>query len=160
MNNNKEKKRRFDIIFGISLASTLGVILSLFSNLYYDLFVTKKVVWGEVNHNHVVVWFAILLAVWGFFSFLLYDYKNDLEMNVSFWRRFVDYFFKSFKPVRFLRVLVGVYLMLFSIAIIFVFSVIIFSIFERINIYLAIIAVPVWIISMSIFTYKKIFKSK
>lgn len=160
MKKIKEKKRRSDIIFGIVLASTMGVLLTLFSNLYYDILVTKIVKPNNVEWNHVMAWFFVLLATWGFISFFIYDYENEFEMNISFWKRFTDYFFNSFRPMRILRLLVGVYLMIFSVILIFMSSVLIFFILERINIILAIIMVPIWITWMSILTYRKIFKTK
>jgi len=156
----KEKKRRSDIIFGILLASTLGVVLNLFSSLYYDLFVTKTIKWPNVNQQHVVIWFFILLATWGFISFFVYDYENEFKMNISFWKRFTDYFFNSFRPMRVLRFLVGVYLMIFLVFLILVSATIIFSILEKINIVLAIVAMLSWVTWMSVLAYRKIFKNK
>ena len=160
MKNIKEKKRRSDIIFGIILASTLGVLLTLFSNLYYDVVVTKIVKPNNVNWNHVMVWFFIFLATWGFISFFIYDYENEFKMNISFWKRFTDYFFNSFRPMRILRLLVGVYLMIFLVFLIFMSAAIIFSILEKINIILAIIAVVGWVVWMSILAYRKIFTAR
>ncbi|MEI6835410.1 MAG: hypothetical protein WCK59_01130 [Candidatus Falkowbacteria bacterium] len=160
MKNIKEKKRRSDIIFGIILASTLGVLLTLFSNLYYDVVITKIVKPNEVDWNHIFIWFFILLATWGFISFFVYDYENEFKMNISFWKRFTDYFFNSFRPMRILRFLAGVYLMIFSVLLIFVSAVIIFSILEKINIILAIVAMLGWLIWMLILAYRKIFKTK
>lgn len=160
MKKIKEKKRRSDIIFGILLASTLGVILNLFSGLYYDLFVTKTIKWININQQHVVFWFLVLLATWGFISFFIYDYENEFKINISFWKRFTDYFFNSFRPMRVLRLLAGVYLMIFSVFLIFVSSAIIFSILEKVNIVLAGVVMFGWIIWMLILAYRKIFKNK
>lgn len=160
MKKIKEKKRRSDIIFGIILASTLGVLLTLFSNLYYDVVVTKTINSIDVNWNHVMVWFFVLLATWGFISFFIYDYENEFKMNISFWKRFTDYFFNAFRPMRVLRFLVGVYLMIFLVLLIFVSAVIIFSILEKINIVLAIVAMLGWMVWMSILAYRKIFKNQ
>lgn len=160
MKKEVEKKRRSDIIFGIILASVFGVILNLFSNLYYDVLVSKTVRPESIDWNHVIAWFFILLATWGFISFFIYDYENEFKMNISFWKRFTDYFFNSFRPMRILRLLVGVYLMIFSVFLIFVSSAIIFYILEKINIILATVAVVGWVVWMLILAYKKIFKTK
>lgn len=160
MKGRSEKNRRSDIIFGILLASTLGVILNLFSSLYYDLFITKTIKWINVNQQHVMIWFFVLLATWGFISFFIYDYENEFKMNISFWRRFTDYFFNSFRPMRFLRFLVGVYLMLFSTILIIGSSIIIFSILEKLNLAIAVITAIGWVAWMSILAYRKIFKTK
>lgn len=155
-----EKKRRSDIIFGILLASTLGVILNLFSGLYYDLFITRTIKWSNVSQQHVMIWFLILLATWGFISFFVHDYENNLEMNkVLFWKRFVNYFFESFRPVKFLRILAGVYLVLFLLAILAVLLITAFIIIsEAVNWWFASLVDIAILVKIIIYINKKYFK--
>jgi hypothetical protein len=152
-----EKKRRSDIIFGILLASTLGVILNLFSSLYYDLFVKKIIKWSDVNQQHVMIWFFILLATWGFISFFVYDYKNNVEINKAhFWKRFINYFFESFKPFKILKIITGIYLIIFLSFLVFVFLITLFFLMNEATNWLFASAFVVFIlIGIILHIYKK-----
>lgn len=156
----KEKKRRSDIIFGILLASTLGVLLTLFSNLYYDIFVTKTIEWSSVNQNHVFIWMVILLAAWGFISFFIYDYQNEVEMNLGFWKRFMDYFFNAFGPMKIIRVIGGVYLILVLSLIILLLSISLFFFIAKTTNYFTAVLVLITLIGIEILEKRFLKKKK
>ncbi|MDD2424323.1 MAG: hypothetical protein PHG34_08955 [Candidatus Cloacimonetes bacterium] len=159
-NNYKEKKRRSDIIFGILLASTLGVLLNLFSNLYYDLSVSKIVKLNGATLNHLIVWIFILLATWGFISFFIYDYENNVEINKAhFWKRFINYFFKSFKPFKILKIITGIYLITFIVFLIFILLITLFFIMNGVTNWLfASVLIAFILVGLVLNVYKKYLK--
>lgn len=160
MVKEKEKKRRSDIIFGILLASILGVLLNLFSNFYYDIFVTKTLEWSKINNNHIITWFAIFLAVWGFISFFIYDYQNEVKMNLSFWKRFMDYFFNAFRSMRIIRVIGGIYLILVLSLLILLLSISLFLLVVKVTNYSTAILIIIALIVIEIFERKFLRKKK
>lgn len=115
MNNNEEKieqKKRTDTVIGIVLASAFGLALNLIANLYYDLFVIHAITWADVDRFQVLAIVLVTVAMVGFLDFFIHDYKNDLEVNKSLWKRYSNYFFYEFTPGKILRVIFGVYMLL------------------------------------------------
>lgn len=120
-----EQKKRTDTVIGIAIATIAGFILNLLANLYYDLFITGATTWAKVNHPQVYGVLLALLGLIGFFEFLIFDYKNGLEVNKSFLKRYWHYFFYNFTPGKIIRFIVGLYVSLTLIGfviLIYVFS--------------------------------------
>jgi len=117
MESHKEKTRRFNVIMGIFVAAVLGFLLNLLANLYYALFMTQTLKWGQVNHMQVYGIVLLFLALVGFLKFFIDDYENDVELNTGFLKRYVNYFFYKFTPGKFIRVALGIYISLTIISI-------------------------------------------
>jgi len=124
-----EKKKRFDVVLGVIIASVLGLLLNLLANLYYDLFIIKTVAWSDVNRDQVVALVLLLIVTLGFLSFFIADYKNDLKLNLGFWGRFFDYFFYSYAPGKFLRIASGVSLLF----VLLIFSIVLFIFITKLS---------------------------
>lgn len=107
-----EQKKRTDTVIGIVLASAFGLALNLIANLYYDLFVIHSITWANVDRFQVLAIGLVTVAMVGFLDFFIHDYKNDLEVNRSLWRRYSNYFFYEFTPGKILRVIFGIYMLL------------------------------------------------
>lgn len=113
--NQNEQKKRFDTVVGILIASVLGFVLNLSANLYYDLFISKAVTWDKINHFQVLGLGLSFVGIIGFLQFFIDDYRNNVEMNKTYWKRFSNYFFHEFRAGRYIRVAMGWYL-LFCVA--------------------------------------------
>ncbi|XLQ19723.1 MAG: hypothetical protein ACKUBY_03970 [Candidatus Moraniibacteriota bacterium] len=116
-NQEKEKKDRIYAVWGIVIGSFLGLLLTLFANAYYDVFVTGNESWGTIDHRQVYSWVAMIIAIWGFLGFFIYDYKNNLNVNIAFWKRFFKYFFQKSTPSRIIRIITGLYVLLIIICV-------------------------------------------
>ncbi len=112
-----EQKNRTEIVWGIIVAGFAGFLLNLLANTYYDLFIYKTVTWDKIDHMQILGASLLLLAVIGLLSFFVSDYKNKLEVNRSFLKRYSDYFFYSFTPGKVIRVIVGLYILLTVLAV-------------------------------------------
>jgi hypothetical protein len=117
MESNKEKIRRFNVTLGIFVAAILGFLLNLLANLYYAIFITHSLKWGNVDHLQVYGIVLLFLALVGFLKFFIDDYENDFEMNTNFLKRYINYFFYKFTPGKFIRVALGIYISLILISI-------------------------------------------
>jgi hypothetical protein len=106
-----EHKKREDAVLGIIVASALGVVLNLLSNLYYELFIVRRLTWDKVDHMQVYGLGLLLVAFVGFLKFFILDYKNGLELDRSFLKRFSNYFFYEFRPGKIIRVIFGLYML-------------------------------------------------
>ena len=104
-----EQKKRADVVIGIAIAAIAGFILNLLANLYYDLFIIETTVWAKVNHFQVICVSLALLGLIGFLEFFIFDYKNNFEVNKSFLKRYLNYFFYNFTPGKIIRVISGLY---------------------------------------------------
>lgn len=113
----KEQRDRTYAVWGIVIGSVLGVLLTLFANAYYDIFVTGSESWDTIDHKQVYGWIAMIIAIWGFLGFFIYDYKNNLHADIAFWKRFLKYFFQRSKPWKTIRVVIGLYVILVIISI-------------------------------------------
>src|ERR1035437_831209 len=114
---SNEKTKRFDMVWGIIVASILGVILNLLANLYYDLFIVKTIVWGKVDHFQVLCITLLLIALVGFLQFFISDYKNEAGLNKNLLKRFRQYFFYEYTPGKYMRVFFGIYMLLILVSV-------------------------------------------
>ncbi len=112
MESNKEKIRRFNVTLGIFVAAILGFLLNLLANLYYSIFITHTLKWSGADHVQVYGILLIFLALVCFLKFFIDDYENDFELNTSFFKRYINYFFYKFTPGKFIRVALGIYISL------------------------------------------------
>ena len=104
-----EQKKRTDLVIGIAVAAVIGFVLNLLANLYYDIFITSTLSWDEVNHPQVYGVILALIGLIGLLEFFIYDYKNDLEVNKGFLKRYFNYFFYNFTPGKIIRIIAGLY---------------------------------------------------
>ena len=105
-----EQKKRTDLVIGIAVAAVVGFVLNLLANLYYDLFITGTLIWDKVNHSQVYAVTLALVGLIGLLEFFIYDFKNDLEVNKSFLKRYFNYFFYNFTPGKIIRIVAGIYI--------------------------------------------------
>lgn len=92
----KEKIERTTFVLGIFSASIIGFVLNLYANIYYDVFVTGDKQFGKMSEAGIIFpTFALIFTI-GFLQFLIYDYKNELNLNRPFFDRFFYYFDKVF----------------------------------------------------------------
>jgi hypothetical protein len=104
-----EQKKRTDLVIGIAVAAVIGFVLNLLANLYYDIFITGTLTWNKVNHTQVYAITLALVGLIGLLEFFIYDYKNDLEENKGFLKRYFNYFFYNFTPGKIIRIIAGLY---------------------------------------------------
>lgn len=121
-----ERKKRTDFAWGVIIAAIFGFTLNLLANLYYDLFIVKAISWDKVDHMQVLAAGMLLLGLLAFLQFIIDDYKNNIVINKSFVRRYLNYFFYKFVPGKILRYLIGSYILLIFFAFVFVIFVSIF----------------------------------
>jgi hypothetical protein len=91
-----EYRRRFDLVLAIVLAATLGLILNVFANIYYDAFLVKTTNLNSYDPLNVATLSGFFLVVAAFLQFLVYDYKNKLQMEKGFWKRYVTFLTEDF----------------------------------------------------------------
>jgi hypothetical protein len=109
--NSIERAKRIDTVLGVAVASAIGFILNLLGNLYYGLFITESISWGQVNHMQVYGIVLALVGLAGFLKFFIDDYGNKLEVNRSLIARFARYFFYDYAPGKAIRIIGGGYLL-------------------------------------------------
>lgn len=105
-----EQKKRVDAVLGIMLAAVLGFVLNVLANVYYAMFITHQTTWNRVDHIQLYGFGFVLVALLGFLDFFIYDYENKVEVNRSFLKRYLNYFFYSFTAGKVIRVIVGLYI--------------------------------------------------
>jgi hypothetical protein len=114
--DNKEKIRRFNVTLGIFVAAILGFLLNLLANLYYGMFVMHSLKWSQVDHMQVYGITLLFLALVGFLKFFIDDYENTMELNTGFFKRYANYFFYKFTPGKFIRIVLGIYILLIIVS--------------------------------------------
>lgn len=107
-----EKNKRLDTVLSIVIAAIIGFLVNLFANLYYDLFVVHTETWGQVNHTQVYGMFFAFLALLGFLQFFVEDYQHSVDIRGGIIRRYLKYFFYEFTPGKFIRWILGAYLLI------------------------------------------------
>lgn len=119
--HRKEKIQRTTFVLGIFTAAVVGFVVNLFSNMYYDVLISQTREFSSYSEKPVVVALVILFVSTGFLFFLVYDYKNEIDLNRPFFKRFLDYFFNVFWLSRQLQKISNgtIFFMKWSMAILF-----------------------------------------
>lgn len=104
-----EQRKRKEIAWGIIIALVASFAAGILVNAYYDLFVNVTTTWAKINQMQIYGSALVLTAIVGLLNFFIADYKNDLEVDRSFWKRYRDHFFYSFAPGKVLRWVIGLY---------------------------------------------------
>lgn len=94
----------------------LGFIVNVFSSVYYGMYIVGDLQWSEVNHQQLVGCALALLALVGYLQFFIADYPNTFEFSKAYAKRYYNYFLYRFWPGRILRVIIGLYILLFLLA--------------------------------------------
>lgn len=111
MDEQGERRKREDVVFGVVIAAIIGFLTNLLAMAYYDRFVTKAVTWAQMDHFQIYGIALLLVGLVGFLRFFIEDYQNRTQLSPSLVKRFGNFFFYRFTPGRFLRMAVGVYLL-------------------------------------------------
>lgn len=116
-----EQRKRFDFVLGVVVAGILGLIINIFSNIFYDLFLTHKIQFSSYDPFYISILTSFLFLIIAFLQFLIYDYKNKLSLEKSFWKRYVFFLSEDFALSRFTRilnkVLISIFLIIFNLSI-------------------------------------------
>lgn len=116
-----EHRRRFDSVLGITLAGILGWLINIFSNIYYDVYLTHSTRITSYNSFQLSLLISFLFLVVAFLQFLVYDYKNELTLGKNFWLRYISFISENSPFSRIARLLNRLFLIMFLI--IFDFSI-------------------------------------
>jgi hypothetical protein len=118
-----EYRKRSDFVLGVVIAGILSWLINIFSNLYYDVFLTHNIKLSSYNNLHLVVLLSILFLLIAFLQFLIYDYKNKLTLENNFWKRYLFFVSEDFSPSRLVRFVniffISVFLIIFDVSIFF-----------------------------------------
>jgi MFS family permease len=109
----EKKENRGYLVWSIIIGGLFGFLITIFSNLYYELFIVKRLSWSSVDHTQFIFCALLLIALVGYLQFFIDDYPNTFEFTKKYWKRFSSYFFYKFSIGKVLRVFVGIYLLLF-----------------------------------------------
>jgi hypothetical protein len=149
---------------GITTAAVLGFLLNLLANLYYGLFVVKTIAWDEVDSTQASLIIFLLFGVLGFLQFFIDDYKNELDLNKSFWDRYIKYFFYNFSFGKIIRVVSGIYLLIVLFTLFIALAIVLFAVIGKLINYwvaaLVVIVSSVIFIAKTISVIKGIFKKR
>lgn len=110
-----EYRKRFDFVLGIIIAGILGLIINTFSNIFYDVFLTHRVKFSSYDQFYLAILTSLLFLVLGFLQFLVYDYKNKLSLEKSFWKRYMFFLSEDFPLSRFAKILNRFFISMFLI---------------------------------------------
>lgn len=86
-------KKRQDIVLGVCLAVIAGFLVSLFSNIYYDIFISKTLSFGNIPSMALATVLVLLIFFETFLEFLIYDVQQGQSAHIDrrFWGRFFDF---------------------------------------------------------------------
>lgn len=124
-----EQRKRKEIAWGIIIAGVASLAAGILVNAYYDLFVNVTTTWEKINQMQIYGAALVLTAIVGLLNFFIADYKNDLEVDRSFWKRYRDYFFYSFAPGKLMRIVIGLY----GLAIVFGFLILMYILIAKVG---------------------------
>ena len=111
----EKKENRGYLVWSIIIGGLFGFLITIFSNLYYEVFIVKRLSWSSIDHTQFIFCALLLVALLGYLQFFIDDYPNTFEFTKKYWKRFSNYFFYKFSIGKVLRVFVGIYLLLFSV---------------------------------------------
>lgn len=106
MEDQKEKHERTTFVLGILVAAVIGFTLNIYASVYYDVFMLGDKKLTDYDELAILLPAVVLVYSYGLLSFLIYDYKNKIDIGRSFMGRLFDYYDNVFWPVRFAK---GVY---------------------------------------------------
>lgn len=112
-----EHRKRLDTVLGLAVAGILGWLINIFSNIYYDVFLTHNAKISSYNAFHLLVLLSLMFLVVAFLQFLVYDYKNELTLGKSFWVRYMFFVSEDSSLSRFARLLNKFFVSMFLIII-------------------------------------------
>ena len=86
-------KKRQDIVLGVCLAVVAGFLVNLFSNIYYDIFISKTLSFADISSAAITFVFLLLIFFEAFLEFLVYDVQQGqgIHINKRFWGRYFDF---------------------------------------------------------------------
>jgi len=87
-------KQRQDIVLGVVLAMIAGFLINTISSIFYDVVVSKTLLFQDISKNLLAVLFIALVIFESFLEFLIYDVRQgqDVYINKKFWSRYLDFF--------------------------------------------------------------------
>jgi|GEM_PF-6700818 len=86
----EEKKKRFDITFGIIVAGIFGFLINILASIVYNYFFLVNP--DPIRWDFFGLLLGALLISIVFLQFIVRDFKNELILNRSFFERFFDYY--------------------------------------------------------------------
>lgn len=100
MEDQKEKHERITFVLGIVVAAIIGFALNIYANIYYEVFMLGNRNLSDYNESATVIPAFVLVLSYGFLSFLVYDYKNKIDITRPFLQRLFDYYENMFWPTK------------------------------------------------------------
>lgn len=100
MENQKGKRERIIFVLGIVVASIIGFALNIYASLYYEVFILGTENFSIHNKAAVALPAIVLVYSYGLLSFLVYDYKNSIDINRPFFQRLFNYYENTFWPTK------------------------------------------------------------
>lgn len=110
-----ERRKRIDFVFGIVVAGIFGLIINVFSNIFYDVFLVHKINFNSYDQIYLTGLMLLLFLVLAFMQFLVYDYKNKLSLEKNFWKRYMFFLSEDFSLSRIVKVLNRFFISMFLI---------------------------------------------
>lgn len=89
----KNVKKRQDIVLGVCLAMVAGFLVNLSSSVYYDIFISKTLLFSDTPSMALTTVLVLLVFFEAFLEFLIYDVQQgqSIHINKRFWGRFFDF---------------------------------------------------------------------
>jgi hypothetical protein len=98
----KEKKNakteKIELVFGIVIAGIFSFVINIFSDLYFAYFINNDEI--HISHNQTIVLSLLVLLTIALLQFIIFDYKNESKLDISFFKRFINFFFEDFKATK------------------------------------------------------------
>ncbi len=150
MDDFREKHERVTFVLGIIVAAIIGFSLNIYANIYYEVLMLREKSMSNYNQLATVLPAFVLIYSFGFLLFLVYDYKNKIDMSRPFLQRLFEYYETVFWPSRFARSVYRFFIFVFM----WVFASIVgLTLFQTLGIY----ALLVWIVMIVLWQIGKYF---
>ena len=149
--NRKEKIQRTTFVMGIFSASIISFVLNVYANIYYEIVVKGVENFSNFNPPGIIAPTIVLVLVIGFLQFLIFDYKNDMNLDRSFFKRFFDYFDKVFWLTQLTKRINKVFWFIFKWLFIIIFAFSFYKISGWTGASIWIILILTWILVKSIY---------
>ncbi len=119
-----EHRKRADMILGFIIAMILSFFVNVFSSVFYENFLVIDNEKPKYDIS-VVIWTVVgFFVAISFLQFIIYDYKNRLEINKSFLGRYLFFLGEDFLPFRIAQVANSVIMSVFAVVLFSTFSMI------------------------------------